>query len=408
MNLDNQPLSTSELIYTYLDGEATPVEQSILFGALASNSELQQEFNEAIEMRKAFAFDSSSAVPPDYLTARVFESNGVATAVATTGIASIAVAVLPFVKKFIAPIAFSTLGAGLMYLGLSYYSNQEVAPLITQKAQTSAAVSQPTHSALSHSAVSPNATTRMEKTFGSTQQQRVASQSVRASLRDNANQNILQQRAEQSAWGTAEEQPGFTSEQALLSASSYLQNGTTSAWGSQHPRATEFSSEGLFSLPQETSITLQLQNVVESRAYPSSSSTSPTLAAARAPQITALYNATERYSVGASVARKSFQYAAGSGSDLVVNPTLWCVGATAQYTEPDYSVLGATPVVQLSVGYAFSGGYFGETLMGVTAPLYQQFSLLAGIQGNMLVYSNNSITQAAGNVGLSAGFTLQF
>ncbi|MFM8437165.1 MAG: hypothetical protein ACKOAX_01715, partial [Candidatus Kapaibacterium sp.] len=67
----------SELIYLYLDGEATPLQQEVLFSHLSHDEELRQEFTDALQMSKTFRSEKSSSKPPLYLSSRVFADAGI-------------------------------------------------------------------------------------------------------------------------------------------------------------------------------------------------------------------------------------------------------------------------------------------------------------------------------------------
>jgi|GEM_PF-2560643 len=73
----------SDLIYLFLDGEASGVEQSVLFGMLADNSDLQTEFSEAVRLRAAIETERNEVHPPAELTASLFEKAGFGMAPAT-------------------------------------------------------------------------------------------------------------------------------------------------------------------------------------------------------------------------------------------------------------------------------------------------------------------------------------
>ncbi|MBL7975662.1 MAG: hypothetical protein JNJ85_12160 [Candidatus Kapabacteria bacterium] len=113
----DEPLTPSELIYLYVDGEADSVQQTTLFAALATDPELQQEFNEALAMRKAFEHERASAQPPAYLTSKVYEDAGLITG--TTVGAGIATLIWLWLRKASIPIGASIIGAVAMYFGLS-------------------------------------------------------------------------------------------------------------------------------------------------------------------------------------------------------------------------------------------------------------------------------------------------
>lgn len=69
--------SMSELVYLFVDGESSALQNDILFKALSNNSDLQQELQEAILMRTTFEQDSAALAVPLKTTANIFQAAGV-------------------------------------------------------------------------------------------------------------------------------------------------------------------------------------------------------------------------------------------------------------------------------------------------------------------------------------------
>lgn len=66
----------AELIYRFMDGETSGVEQKVLFDALAKDSDLQFEFQQAVSITKGFNADKVVLTPPARLTNSLFLSAG--------------------------------------------------------------------------------------------------------------------------------------------------------------------------------------------------------------------------------------------------------------------------------------------------------------------------------------------
>lgn len=64
------------LIYLYIDGEASDAEQKVLFDQMANNSVLQEEFSKAMEFNKAMVEDREYLAPSLELTKKVFDKAG--------------------------------------------------------------------------------------------------------------------------------------------------------------------------------------------------------------------------------------------------------------------------------------------------------------------------------------------
>ncbi|HET7152259.1 MAG TPA: hypothetical protein VFJ29_00705, partial [Candidatus Kapabacteria bacterium] len=89
MNEQNN-FTPSELIYLFLDGEADNVQRTVLFTAMASDSNLQEEFHDATRIRAAAQKQALAIVPSALLTQQVFAKAGFGTAasVKTAGFVS--------------------------------------------------------------------------------------------------------------------------------------------------------------------------------------------------------------------------------------------------------------------------------------------------------------------------------
>jgi hypothetical protein len=90
----SEPLTHSDLIYLFVDGEASPAERSKLYEALANNPELQAEFEDAMRMKEAVEREVIAAVPPPSLTEALFLRAGVAVPVAVSSAVAPAVPAL--------------------------------------------------------------------------------------------------------------------------------------------------------------------------------------------------------------------------------------------------------------------------------------------------------------------------
>lgn len=91
----------SELVHLFLAGETDSVQQAILFESLAGDSELQLEFQQALELRAATEYDREMTHPPAELTQAVFTGAGFAgVAPATTKGAAAAASRAVFFNKF--------------------------------------------------------------------------------------------------------------------------------------------------------------------------------------------------------------------------------------------------------------------------------------------------------------------
>jgi len=82
------PMSGSDLLYLFLDGEADATEKETLFKAMASDHELQAEFEDAIAVRNAIHQERANTTVPSTLTADLFTKAGFAVPTAVAGYAA--------------------------------------------------------------------------------------------------------------------------------------------------------------------------------------------------------------------------------------------------------------------------------------------------------------------------------
>lgn len=118
--------SASDLIHIYLDGEATSLQQSMLFGRLAGSSELQAEFTEALQIRDAIEHERIHTVVPASVTQSLFEKAGFTMpgpeVIATAGRA--AGPFRGFLGRLGVPV-LSAIGSALLTILLFTQSNQQ-------------------------------------------------------------------------------------------------------------------------------------------------------------------------------------------------------------------------------------------------------------------------------------------
>ncbi|MDT3738420.1 MAG: hypothetical protein RO257_02835 [Candidatus Kapabacteria bacterium] len=85
-DFENDNLSINDIIYLFVDGEANDTEKTTLFNAIAGNTSLQNELQDAIKMNKSAKAFSGISAPPAILTARIMSAAGITTGAAVTGL----------------------------------------------------------------------------------------------------------------------------------------------------------------------------------------------------------------------------------------------------------------------------------------------------------------------------------
>lgn len=87
MNNDNElnDITPSDLVYLFVDGEATETEKSILFQELSTDIQLQNELLNAISMKNAVFHDVNNTIVPAALSNKVLSAVGIGSGVAAIG-----------------------------------------------------------------------------------------------------------------------------------------------------------------------------------------------------------------------------------------------------------------------------------------------------------------------------------
>lgn len=79
-------MNTSDLIYLFIDGEATEFERQLLFDNLSNNNELQLEFQDALKINKNLTTNESKVIPSALLTDAIFSQAGLTQILGTTAV----------------------------------------------------------------------------------------------------------------------------------------------------------------------------------------------------------------------------------------------------------------------------------------------------------------------------------
>jgi len=122
-----------------MDGETNDVQQKVLFDALAKDSELQIEFQQAVTITKGFNADKITLLPPARLTNSVFASAGFNAPLqfAQSGATSI----LSKFKHIAIPVSSALVGAlisAFVFFGFYSQDNSDSSSSLTESANNSA------------------------------------------------------------------------------------------------------------------------------------------------------------------------------------------------------------------------------------------------------------------------------
>ena len=138
MNAINQN-PYSELIYQFMDGNTNSVQQKVLFDALADNQELQNEFQQAVEISKGFQIDKSVLAPSAQLTNKVFQAAGLSMPMQFAATNNASKSKISKFKTFSIPLASTLIGIILtsaFFLNFYTPSDNSQAGMNNQIAQT--------------------------------------------------------------------------------------------------------------------------------------------------------------------------------------------------------------------------------------------------------------------------------
>lgn len=133
----------SDLIYLFLDGEATDTERLVLFEALKDSPQLQEELSTAMQSKAAFETDALGLQPPAYLQEQIAEKAGVilsnlaSSPVAVASVSTVTAATPVILKS--ALLMIGSLSAGIVAtLGIQKMIAPEADPKTTTVIERSA------------------------------------------------------------------------------------------------------------------------------------------------------------------------------------------------------------------------------------------------------------------------------
>jgi hypothetical protein len=112
---DINGMSVNDLIYLFIDGEANDIEKSVLFTALSNNLYLQQEFQDALNIKNAAFMETSNLILPLSVTNSIFNKAGITNSIPTN---------VPFTQKIsglLSNTSLYSLGSGIIGALLTFF-----------------------------------------------------------------------------------------------------------------------------------------------------------------------------------------------------------------------------------------------------------------------------------------------
>ncbi len=399
-------LSASELIYVYLDGEATPLQQELLFSHLAHNQELQQEFTDALSIGKAFRQERTSSKPPLYLSSRVFADAGIPYhGVDVAAVSAAAGASWFSLRRFILPVSAMMVGVLATYAALTYGSLFSGADSGTTASNESTADVRDVPSRRGSLAMQSDV-------MLSTATERTSARAVSGGAADVKGVSGSRERAEivSDVQSTAAS-PSASSEVSLSGTESTRDDlgdagmSATSEFGAWTERRISVvpyaSSQRLSTVRRAESVvpgfvgtaasafTLQANRLVRADVFGGSSGT----ASAGDPSLALLMNLDDQWSVGVSFSRNAYRFSDVTAQGMVLdNPRFTVVNAEAQWISDEAVAMDAKLFSRAAVGVAgVSGALFGtgSFTVGLQIPV-SVFTLQPGIALESVLVNSRS------------------
>ncbi|MCX7929610.1 MAG: hypothetical protein N2663_02680 [Chlorobi bacterium] len=351
----------SELIFLYLDGEATPDEQQELFEALSRSEDLQREFQQALQLYRAMDSERlATTSAPEEVKGAVFAAIGL------TPVPSVARRAIPFASACIA-----ALGIGV-YIWLSA-TRAPLQPLSRITSATPIDVTAPAAMVAQHR---PPVAVPVATPSGT---------------------SVTPSTSAASPIEPAYEQPPTLNEDEFV-----FERPTTPVIAALPLVRTAAWHIGMVSVPI-THITRSQQPPFSAQ-FSYRGSLLATSGPASSPQnfsIAALYSFDDNHRVGLEFRRAPYTLNIAGPRSTLTTAILSSVAVAYSFRQPDVRILGSMPFVQPTVGLSQLGPVVTMSA-GLSFPISNSLQLDVGFDGSALVYSG----QVASNLGVLLGINV--
>src|SRR5579883_595154 len=397
----------SELIYLFLDGEADNVQRTVLFSAMASDSALQEEFHDAMQIRTVAQKQAQMVVPPAMLTQQVFAKAGFGTAasIKSAGLFSSSGAWISSFKAAIAPLLTAAV-ASVVKGVVMYNVNQSKLDAVKLQAQSeiaaarqqAAQVVQPQMVAPSQAVASPAITIVKEKPV-----QRNVVRTVVPPQSD-----IVSNPPQMAVTNDVP----VTSVAGIVSADTvktlpritpvaYAMPNTQYVVGTNVTPIYEkesFASRALFDDEQKSRFIAYARGIVNIQLYPQRPFESNANALVDNVSVGVMRRINDNSWVGVEIGQEMFPlYVLDTrNQQFELHPSPFWGGAAFRYVPSPTDML--SPFTQILVGGTRTGP-IGKLMLGMEwrADSHIMFSL--GVEGTALLYNNGSTLSTAGKLG---------
>jgi hypothetical protein len=435
----NESLTPQELLYMYLDGECSPEQVDILFSAMATNPELQREFDEAVAFQQKLEEDKSKSVIPFNVTQSVFQKIGASIIPSSEIVSSATVATTNVVSNTVFQSIWSFITTNSVSIGISAaltlitgieYSHKNIdsvqnatktsenLPYATSSKSKDVSSSKITKETLKETTVGNNEVPSESKSSV----QRNTIQSTAIESRNNGSSN----KSKNSLGSSKQQQPAFT----ILTPNA---NDITESTIPQTtvPSVLVFPSlrneykeddravvESLQQLPlnkrstlipviEPLMLSIQLRSMNGISNFPDRN-VSETFANNLGTVVLIALN--KNHSIGLEISQETFPHYALETQRIqnfttaplfVPKETIMWTGATYQYSFDAMESVGSiSPFVRTTLGASSVGG-LSKTILGIQVPITNSVFSTLGLEGSMFLINNASTINASQKIGIT-------
>lgn len=357
----------SELIFLYLDGEATPEEQQELFEALSQDPALQREFHQALDLYRAIEAERLTTAAPSEVKQAVYAAIGL------TPATPLARRLLPY-WGIVGGIALMSIG---LFLWRGHQTPSPMAATVTAAAPIEVRVP-------------ASVTARPRPELLPAVQPIAASASV----------------DQQDQTSSAASAPASTL--AFDDGSHFVLDRSTTPIGPASPLLRQARWRvGMVNLPKQWSNTTHEAALAAYVSYRGSLlATSGPAASPQNFSIAALYRFDEHHRLGIEFRRAPYTLNLAQPSGTLSTVMLSSLAVAYMFSEPDVRVLGGIPFVQPGVGVTELGP-LATLSAGLSFPVSTDFRFNVGLDGSALVYSSQVSSSLSVALGISLGLPIR-
>jgi len=355
----------TELIFLYLDGEASPDEQQELFTALSENDELQQRFHQALQMQRAFDAERARAVAPPEVKDAVYAALGI---------------VIPstsWMRRLIPTASISAAIGGIAIAIALLVPSRTIEPPSTIKEAAP----------LNVQSTLPSLATKVRPALIAAQQTPMGTPSNFTVDNEGGTTDEIPQ---------SEDVPTFTftrKTHPLFEAEPFH-------------RRIPTSRVGMIYGPMVTA------PIAESAVWSAQVAYRGSLLANSAPSslqnfsVVAFYRLDENNRLGIEFRRAPYTLNIAQPNATITSASLSSIALAYSFHEPSIRIVGGMPFVQPSIGLTELGPVAAITA-GLHFPVTRAFNLSVGFDGSALVYSNQVASALNLMVGINVGLPIR-